>query len=108
MGKQKDPRKIEHEQLKATIREKVSSDPKWAHRAIVVLFDRQTPSEQDAETTVYHNAVGFTAVDAEILTSFAKQIARGRTLSGKQLSIAHRRLPKYAGQLAMIAQGGQS
>jgi hypothetical protein len=42
-----------------------------------------------------------------MLTSFAKQIARGRTLSEKQLSIAHRRLPKYAGQLAQITLRGQ-
>lgn len=90
----------------------VTTRADWAEKAITRLYQEQTPSEQDAETTVYHNGKGFSAVDAEILTSFAKQIIRmgesvrrdnGRRLSDKQLAIAFKRLGKYAGQLHRLA-----
>ena len=87
-----------------TIRAKVKKDPKWASRAIVALFEKQTATEQMIEATSEHNGVGFNAIDAEILSSFAKQLIAGRTLSEKQLAIAFKKLPKYAKQLAMIAE----
>jgi hypothetical protein len=90
----------------------VTTNRAWAEKAIVRLFNEQTPSEQTAETTVYHNARGFSAVDAEIFSSFAKQIIRmgdkvrtdnGWHLSEKQFSIALKRLGKYAKQLHRLA-----
>lgn len=88
----------------AEYRAALATNPAWAHRALVVLHDRQTRDEQETRTTETHNGVGFTGIDAEILSSFAEQVKRGRTLSVKQLAIAHRRLPKYAAQLWRIAQ----
>ena len=91
------------DEMVAKIKAKVSSDPRWAERAIVALLARQTSDEQEAQTTKYHNAMGFSAFDAEILTSFGQQIQRGRALSAKQLAIAYKRLPRYAKQLAAVA-----
>ena len=88
----------------AEYRAALASNPAWAHRALVVLHDQQTRDEQETRTTETHNGVGFTGIDAEILSSFAEQVKRGRTLSPKQLAIAHRRLPKYAAQLWRLAQ----
>jgi len=85
------------------IRTKVSTDPRWTERALVALYKQQTPSEQASMTTRELNHVGFNGVDAELLTSFAQQVLRGRTLSAKQLAIAQRKLPKYARQLLAIA-----
>lgn len=84
-----------------TIREKLSSDSAWAERAIVVLFERQTTEEQECERTTKSNARGFNAFDAEILTSFAKQIlySSRQGLSVKQLNIAYKKLPKYCRQI---------
>ena len=89
---------------KAEIKENVGNNAAWAQRALVVLFARQTADEQRGEYTEHKNAQGFNAVDAEILSSFAKQVRNGRVLSAKQLAIAYRKLPKYAGQLLEIAQ----
>lgn len=89
---------------KSEIKQKVSSNPAWATRAIEVLFEYQTSSEQEYELTEERNGVGFNAVDAEILSSFAKQILQGRKLTYKQLTIAYKALPKYAGQLLRIAE----
>lgn len=88
----------------AEYRAALATNPAWAHRALVVLHDRQTRDEQETRTTETHNGVGFTGIDAEILSSFAEQVKRGHTLSPKQLAVAHRRLPKYAAQLWRIAQ----
>lgn len=93
---------------KNEIKAKVSTDPRWVTRAIVAIYNYQTSHEQVAERTEEHNGVGFNGADAEILSSFAKQILTGRTLSQKQLTIAFKKMPKYAGQLERIAaQKGQ-
>lgn len=85
------------------IKQKVGSDPKWASKAIVRLFEEQTASERISYATTEKNGRGFNGVDAEILSSFAGQIQRGRSLSPKQLAIAYKKLPKYAKQLLELA-----
>lgn len=95
---------ITHRFTVLEIRQKLSSDPVWAARAITALYKRQTHDEQVTQDTRHHNDMGFTSADARILSSFAEQIHRGRTLSPKQLAIAYRKLPKYAKQLWEIGQ----
>jgi hypothetical protein len=86
------------------IKTMLGSDAKWATRAIVRLFELQTADEQMAEVTAVHNGQGFNGTDAKILSSFAKQVLAGRTLSPKQLNIAFKKLPKYAGQLMKVGK----
>ncbi len=68
-------------------------------RALIALFNFQTQKERSNESTTEHNGIGFDAVDAQILTSFTKQINRDRPLSWRQHSVCAQRLPKYAKQL---------
>lgn len=82
------------------VKGKLAVDAKWAERAIVKLFERQTSDEQSSQNTKMANGQGFTSNDAFILSSFAEQINRGRTLSPKQLAIAFHKLPKYGKQVA--------
>lgn len=79
-------------------------------KALLVLLDRQTADEQASERTIEHNGRGFTGYDAELLTSFAKQVRLnrygnppGQRLSPRQHEIAIKRLPKYAKQLRLVA-----
>lgn len=91
--------------LEATIKEKVSKDPRWAQKAIIVLFERQTPDEQDQRATRYKNHIGFNGADAEILSSFASRLIwQRKPLTDKQLAIAYKKLPKYSKQLLEIAK----
>lgn len=83
---------------------KLATDSRWALRALVRIYQEQTPSEKDIELTMYHNNVGFSGVDADILTSFVKQYQRRGELSPKQMMILHQRIPKYAGQLYRLTQ----
>lgn len=85
--------------LRRFIAHKLGSDSRWAERAITVLYGFQTEDEQVSNATKERNGAGFNGTDAFILSSFAEQIARGRTLSPKQQAIAFRKLPKYAGQI---------
>lgn len=82
---------------------KLSTDQRWVCRAVTTIFEYQTADEQRSEMTSYHNGVGFSGADAEILSSFAKQINRGRSMSQKQLAILFKKMPKYARQLMVIA-----
>jgi hypothetical protein len=82
----------------------LATEAGWASRAITLLYGFQTATEQEAQATAERNGAGFNGTDAFILSSFAEQIAKGRTLSPKQLAIAYKKLPKYAGQVVASIQ----
>lgn len=88
----------------AFIKDKVGTNQQWAIKGLLRIFEFQTASEQATESTNEDNGVGFSGVDAEILTSFAKQISKGRNMSPKQMAIIHKKMPKYARQLMNIAE----
>ncbi len=90
---------------KAEIKEKLETDDKWVTRGIAAIFEKQTYSEQQSDSTNENNGVGFTGVDAKILSSFAKFYNRKGYLSPKQLVYGRKKIKKYAGQLAKIANG---
>jgi hypothetical protein len=86
----------------------------WVYRGVVALYERQTDEEKEIGDTKVRNNVGFNGRDAQIMTSFARQIIKWNgikfrkhptPLSKKQLCIARKRILKYSGQLAKIANG---
>ena len=81
------------------VKTQLATNSAWATKAIVKLYERQTADEQCSGITKEDNGVGFNGTDANILSSFAEQIGRGRTLSPKQLAIAFKKLPKYSRQV---------
>jgi hypothetical protein len=83
---------------------RLASSPAFATLALLALFDRQTAGERATRMTMERNGVGFTASDAPVLSSLARRVLCGFILSERQLAVAHKRLPKYAGQLARLAQ----
>ena len=85
------------------IKSNLLNSRKWLGRALLALYARQTDDEQDADSTKWHNSVGFSGFDAEILSSLARQYNERGTLSQKQWAICEKRLLKYAGQLRLIA-----
>lgn len=86
-----------------TVRALLASRDDAVERAIVVLFTRQTADEQASEETKHDNDVGFNSADARRLSYFARWIGSGRHLDGNHLVTARRRVMKYAGQLAAVA-----
>jgi hypothetical protein len=97
------------------IRNKLETNDRWLLRGILAIYARQTADEKSSNTTKHTNGVGFNGRDAAILSSFAKQIRvwqvteprdrkYSRPLSPKQFAAARKMMPKYAGQLARIAE----
>ena len=95
--------KIKKSEIKQYVRTKLGSDPRWAKHALLKIFEFQTADEQERETTHDHNGVGFTGIDGEILSSFAKQLQRKNWLSDKQMSILFKKMPKYWKQIISIS-----
>lgn len=100
---------------KAMIAANIEKGPwEWVVRGLEAIYERQTADEKEAEATSHHNGVGFNGIDAAILSSFAKQVKAWkakpegarypRPLSEKQLALARKKMKKYAGQLARIAE----
>jgi len=81
------------------LRQRLTSNDRWALRALMRIYQNQTADEQCRETTIERNGIGFTGPDAEILTSFARQYQRRGCLSPKQMIILRRRMPAYARQI---------
>ena len=79
----------------------------WAHKALIAIFRSQTPQEQSTGETVEENGIGFTGPDSIILTSFAKRIEKGLTLSIKQKQLLCKKMPKYWRQILEITDHGK-
>lgn len=94
------------------IRTLLLTNDRAVERALVALATRQTQDEFNTEQTRLQNGIGFTGSDAKIMTSMAKQVSRGRTLTEKQLAYLRsgksdrfpHRICKYARQLLEISQ----
>lgn len=65
---------IKKKEVEEYVRYKLGSDDLWAKKALLLIFSRQTASEQNMGHTVINNSVGFTGHDSEYLTSLAKQL----------------------------------
>ena len=95
---------------KDTIVNLLETNDKAVARAIVVLNERQTATEQSTENTINNNGVGFTPADARMGTSMANFFIRNGYLSPKQIAYWRKpnvkgvpRICKYAGQLLDIS-----
>jgi len=90
-------------QIQQYLKTKLGSDPRWAKHALLKIFEFQTSEEKSIEHTREHNGIGFTGVDGEILTSFAKQFERKGYLSPKQMNLLFKKMPKYWKQILSIS-----
>lgn len=90
---------------KAEIQELLSVSDLAVCRAILRIYEAQTEHEKSCKTTQEDNGVGFSAFDAEILSSFAEQLAKKKqygiplSLTPKQMPLARKRVKKYWKQL---------
>lgn len=79
---------------------KLSSDERWALRALQRIYEGQTYEELNEENTKELNNLGFTGFDAPILTSIYKSyLEHNKRLTPKQLSLVMKMMKKYAGQI---------
>ena len=91
-----------------SIKAKLLTDDKWLIRGLMAIYNKQTEDEKIVGLTNHNNSVGFSGVDAKILSSFAKFYLKTNFLSPKQIKWARRKMLKYASQLLKIAMAKQS
>jgi hypothetical protein len=73
-------------------------------RAVIAIYQRQTPSEQAVKDTKESNNIGFNSADARLLSYYAEYAINNKCLlSGKHLTQARNKIKKYWRQLLSIA-----
>lgn len=87
------------QQTLAALQHKLSTDARWAQRALLAIYRNQTEDEKASANVINHNSMGFRCMDAIILTSFANQLQTRGSLSPKQMQVVFKLMPKYARQL---------
>lgn len=83
----------------------IESNDKAAIRALLVVYGNQTASEKASHTAAEHNGIGFSQMDAEILTSFAQFYNRAGFLSAKQMTILKKKIVRYWKQVLTAIEG---
>lgn len=74
--------------------------------ALVTVFNRQTTLEQDSDSTFDSNGIGFSGIDADILSDICKKSEKYKGLRGGQVPLVRRKMKKYARQLVdALARG---
>jgi hypothetical protein len=100
MEKQKKiPTRVKRDYIKMML----TTNDKWLAGALIKIFNMQTREEKSSESTSEDNGIGFTGVDAYILTSFSKQLLGKGTLSKKQVDMLRKKMPKYWAQIYRIS-----
>jgi hypothetical protein len=87
---------------KERVMEIITTNKALAIQALLALYDSQTEAEKAHHATHEDNGVGFCKFDSELLTSFAQQVKLRGWLSGKQMIVLRRRLPKYWRQIGPL------
>ena len=85
------------------LKKQLSSNKKWALKALIRIYQFQTDSEQTCGETIEENGVGFSGSHSVILSGIANQVIRYNSISNKQLAIVHRIIPHYARQILNIS-----
>lgn len=88
---------------KEEVRFKLETDNNWLYRGLLAIYDRQTQDEKESDLTRHDNMVGFNGVDSVILSSYAKSFKQWGRLTPRQIEVCRKKMLKYAGQLAKIA-----
>ncbi len=75
----------------------------WLGRGLLAIFANQTADEQYDGQVKTTNGVGFNKVDSGILSGIAVGYQHFHNFTPRQIVLLRRKMPKYAGQLARIA-----
>ena len=104
MAKKKEPR-ITQVLINGTswtpqlVKEQIQVSDVAVKKALLRVYSWQTEEEKDSESTFESNRKGFNGVDGPILSSLAEQLTNKGWLSPKQITLARKRISKYARQI---------
>lgn len=81
----------------------LNENDRAVERAIVAIYRRQTSEEQNSNTTIHRNGMGFSGAHANYGTYLAKWILSGKRLNGNHLVKARTMALHYVSQLLEVA-----
>ena len=87
------------------IRKNLEQSLVWLERGVLAIYARQTQEEQYLGETRERNGVGFNGPDSGYLSYVARWLENGNRLTGHHVEKVRKRMVKYSGQLARIANG---
>ena len=84
----------------AFLRQQIASKPKWAIRAMQVIYGFQTEAEKSTGKTINDNKRGFTIAHADIFKTYVENIDN---LTPKQIAYIQKTMPKYVRQILEVS-----
>jgi hypothetical protein len=90
---------------KEEVKENLEKSDRWVIRAVLALYARQTEHEQALGATAENNSIGFNGADAPYLSWVARELFGQGKAPAKTIDKCRKRITKYSGQLAAIANG---
>ncbi len=85
------------------IRQGLLKHDKWVVRAIIVLYEFQTPEEQKLRKNLSSDGLGFDNADISLFCSYMAFYKRFHHFTPHQIKEARGRLLKYAKQITVLA-----
>lgn len=93
---------------KDAIRHLLATNDRAVCKAMIVLYDRQTITERQTDSTNEDNSRGFSAFHAKTGSYYGRWCKSGRALTGHHLAKARKMALRYAQQLADQANLNQA
>lgn len=88
----------------AYLKDLLKTNNKALLRAIVLIYDNQTPEEKDKGESIENNYIGFNKIDAKEMGDIAKKIKANKALTKVELAKSRNKMQKYWKQLMIISK----
>lgn len=95
--------KVQEKWNRLNIRALLERSDEAVIRGMLRIYEYQTPEEKVNGVTVEDNGMGFNGVDSDYLTNLVVYYQHHGRLSERQIFHARKKMLKYSGQLARIA-----
>lgn len=91
-------------QWEAYLKDLLKTNNKALLRAIVLIYDNQTPEEKDKGESIEDNCIGFSKIDAKEMGDIARKIKANKALTKRELAKSRNKMQKYWKQLMIISK----
>ena len=91
-------------QWEAYLKDLLKTNDKALLRAIVLVYDNQTPEEKDKGESIEDNCIGFSKIDAKEMGDIARKIKANKALTKGELAKSRNKMQKYWKQLMIISK----
>ena len=91
-------------QWETYLKDLLKTNDKALLKAIVLIYDNQTPEEKDKGKSIEDNCIGFSKIDAKEMGDIARKIKANKALTKGELAKSRNKMQKYWKQLMIISK----